>query len=275
MTEGDQARGGFADGFEGKLAVVTGGGSGIGAGLCTTLVKAGARVYCVDRNEMAARRTCKSLGDGATPVAADVTDAPALEALARRVADEAGRVHLLFANAGVLRAGLGVGDDPELLRMHFEVNVMGVAKTIHAFLPGLRAHDDPAHVVATASVGGWLAGPDVGAYCMSKFAVVGLCEAMRPTLAADGIGLSVLCPGAVRTQLLAQPEATRDGGVEPPGMGQAIEEGLDPETVAEITLQSVRASRGTIFTHDHFGPALEHRFSGVLGDLKGSLEGPA
>lgn len=254
------------------VAVMTGGGSGIGAGLCGALARAGARVYCVDRNEVAARRTCKSLGDAAVPVAADVTERAALEALASRVADEAGRLHLLFANAGVLRAGLGVGDDPDLLRLHFDVNVMGVANTIHAFLPALQSHDEPAHVVTTASIGGWLAAPDVGAYCVSKFAVVGLCEALRGPLAADGIGLSVLCPGAVRTQLLTQPEATRDGGQEPPGFGDAIAEGMDPAEVAEITLRGVRAGCSTIFTHADFGPALEQRFAGVMGDLSALAE---
>jgi len=267
-----EQRGGFERGFEGRVAVVTGGGSGIGAALCTALAERGARVFCIDRNEVAARRTCKPLGDAATPIALDVTRRTELEALARRVTDESGRVHLVFANAGVLRGGLGVGDDPELLRLHFDVNVMGIANTIHAFLPSLRAHDEPAHVVTTASIGGWLAGPDVGAYCTSKFAVVGLSEAMRPTLAADGIDLSVLCPGAVRTHLLDQPEATRDGAVPPQSMGEAIEAGLDPAAVAEITLRGVQARRASIFTHAQFGPALEHRFEGVIADLARSTE---
>jgi NAD(P)-dependent dehydrogenase (short-subunit alcohol dehydrogenase family) len=257
------------------VAVVTGGGSGIGAGLCASLVARGATVYCVDRNEVAARRTCKPLGEAARPVQIDVTDASALDGLAKRVARDAKRLHLLFANAGVLRGGLGVGDDPELLRLHFDVNVMGVANSIHALLPVLRDHDEPAHVVTTASIGGWLAAPEVGAYCASKFAVVGLSEAIRPSLAAEGIGLSVLCPGAVRTQLLTQPEATRDGGAEPPGMGEAIEGGLDPEIVAEITLRGVQAGQASIFTHAAtFGPALEHRFEAVLADMKASAEPP-
>jgi len=265
-------RGGFESGFEGRVALVTGGGSGIGAGLCRALVERGAQVWCVDRNEMAARRVCKSLGDAATAAAVDVTDPGALSALRDRVAAESGRLHLLFANAGVLRGGLGVGDDPALLRLHLEVNVIGLAQSIHAMLPLLRAHDEPAHVVTTASIGGWLAGPDVGAYCTSKFAVVGLSEAMRPMLAADGIGLSVLCPGAVKTALLEQPEARQGGAEPPPSMGEAIEAGLDPYEVAEITLRGVQAGRASIFTHAHFGPALEHRFEGVLADLTSSVE---
>ncbi len=272
MTELPNARGSFSQGFEGRVAVVTGGGSGIGAGLCSELVGAGARVYCVDRNEVTARRACKPLGHAATPVALDVTRPDELEALAKRIGEEAGRVHLVFANAGVLRGGLGVGDDPALLRLHFDVNVMGVANTVHAFLPALRAHDEPAHVVNTASIGGWLAGPDVGAYCTSKFAVLGLSEAMRPTLAADGIGLSVLCPGAVKTALLDQPEARSDGATPPEGMTAAIDEGLDPVEVATITLAGVQQGLSTIFTQAHFAPALEHRFEGVLGDLGRSTE---
>lgn len=267
-------RSGFEQGFEGRVAVVTGGGSGIGAGLCRALVDAGARVFCVDRNEVAARRTCNALGPASVPVATDVIDAHAIDALAARIGQEAGRLNLVFANAGVLRAGLGVGDDPELLRLHFDVNVLGVARTVHGMLPLLRAHDEPAHVVTTASIGGWLAGPSVGAYCASKFAVIGLSEAMRPVLAADGIGLSVLCPGAVRTSLLDQPEATRGGAKRPDEMATAIEGGLEPEAVARITLRAVQQRRASIFTHDHFGPALERRFGGILSDLSGSLETP-
>lgn len=264
---GGRLRGDFSEGFSGRLAIVTGGGSGIGAGLCQALVARGARVVCVDRDEAAARRTCAALGEAAMPAATDVTDADALTDLAGRVTREHGSLHLLFANAGVLRGGLGVGDDPGLLRLHFDVNVMGVAQAVHACLPALRAHDEPAHVVLTASIGGWLAGPDVGAYCVSKFAVVGLGEAMRPVLARDGIGLSTLCPGAVRTRLLEQPEATFDGAAPPPGFEAAVEAGLDPAAVAEIALRGVQAGRHLVFTHEAFGPALAARFERVLDDL--------
>lgn len=267
-------RGGFEHGFEGRVAVVTGGGSGIGAGICQRLVEHGARVFCVDRNEVAARRTCNALGAAAVPVATDVTDPTAIDALADRVRAEGGRLHLVFANAGVLRAGVGVGDDPELLRLHFDVNVMGVARIVHGMLPLLRAHDEPAHVVTTASIGGLLADPVVGAYCASKFAVVGLSEAMRPVLAADGIGLSVLCPGAVRTSLLEQPEATRDGAKRLEAMEATIEGGLRPIEVADITLRAVQQGRESIFTHAHFASALERRSEGLLTDLAGSLETP-
>ena len=264
MTE----RGTFEDGFAGRVAVVTGGGSGIGAGLSRQLANAGAKVVCVDRDAAAAKQTCEAIGEAATPVALDVTDAAALADLAAQVEAEHGPVHLVFANAGVLRPGLGVGDDPELLRLHFDVNVMGAANTVHAFLPGLRTHDEPAHVVLTASIGGWLAGPDVGAYCVSKFAVVGLADAMRGPLAEHGIGISTLCPGAVRTGLLGQPEATRDGATAPPGFEEAIEEGMSPDMVGEITLRGVQAGAGTIFTHADFAPAVEARMTGALDDLK-------
>ena len=260
-------RGDFTQGFEGRLAVVTGGGSGIGAGLCEALVDQGARVLCVDRDGDAAARTCEALGEAAMPAVVDVTDASALSTLAETVAREHGEVNLLFANAGILRGGLGVGDDPELLRLHFDVNVMGVANTVHAFLPSMRAHTGPAHVVLTASIGGWLAGPDVGAYCVSKFAVVGLGEAIRGGLEADGIGLSTLCPGAVRTGLLEGPEATGDGAAPMPNFEAAIEGGLAPREVAEIALRGVQARRGTIFTHAVFAPVLEARFGRVLEDI--------
>jgi NAD(P)-dependent dehydrogenase (short-subunit alcohol dehydrogenase family) len=259
-------RGDFANGFAGRLAVITGGGSGIGAGLCRALVARGARVVCVDRDEAAARRTCDALGDAAIAARVDVTDAAALASLARDVARTHGPVHLLFANAGVLRGGLGVGDDPELLRLHFDVNVMGVANTVHAFIEPMRAHDEPAHVVLTASIGGFLAGPDVGAYCVSKFAVVGLGEAMRGVLAASGIGLSTLCPGAVRTHLLEQPEATFDGAAPPAGFEAAVEGGLEPADVAEIALGGVQAGLAHIFTHPAFEKALAARFERVLHD---------
>jgi NAD(P)-dependent dehydrogenase (short-subunit alcohol dehydrogenase family) len=267
VTEGAAVRGRFIEGFNDRLAVVTGGASGIGRGLCETLVEAGARVICIDLDGARAASVCDSLGGAAVAFALDVTDREAFRTLAERVGADHGPVHLLCNNAGLLRPGLGIGDEDDLLRLHFDTNVGGIANGCGAFLPGMRAHDEPAHVVNTASIGGWLATAEVGAYCVSKFAVIGLSEALRKLLADDGVGLSILCPGAVNTGLLDDPAARGGAPHGSDGLSGALASGMDPREVARLVLEGVRDDRRYIFTHAEHRAALEARFKAVLDDL--------
>ncbi|KUI02258.1 SDR family oxidoreductase [Mycobacterium sp. IS-3022] len=187
--------------FSGKQAIVTGAGSGIGAALCRALVAAGADVVCTDIDGDAAERTAAALGPRARAARLDVTDAGAVQAAVDEVVNRAGRLDLLFNNAGIVWGG-----DTELLTLEqwnaiIDVNVRGVVHGVAAAYP-LMVRQGHGHIVNTASMAGLTAAGQVTSYVMTKHAVVGLSLALRSEAAARGVGVLVVCPAAVETPIL-------------------------------------------------------------------------
>ena len=188
--------------FTGKQAIVTGAGSGIGAALCRALVAAGADVVCTDIDGEAAERTAASaLGDRARSARLDVTDAAAVQAAVDEVVDRAGRLDLMFNNAGIVWGG-----DTELLTLDqwnaiIDVNVRGVVHGVAAAYPQMikQGHG---HIVNTASMAGLTAAGQITSYVMTKHAIVGLSLALRSEAAAHGVGVLAVCPSAIETPIL-------------------------------------------------------------------------
>lgn len=193
--------------FKGGVAVVTGAARGIGSGLVKTALKEGMKVVAADVQEGALKAFAQSLGPDVMPIALDVTDPAAVDALAERTYDMFGRVDLLFNNAGVLAAGLSWEIEPERWKKSFDVNVMGVINGTRSFVPRMLKQGRPAHIINTASVGGFLASPLLAPYSATKFAVVALTEALRGELeiVEAQIGVSVLAPGPVDTGIFNDP----------------------------------------------------------------------
>ena len=145
-------------------------------------------------------------------------------------------------------------------------------------MPRLIAQGEPAHVVNTASIGGFVTGGELGLYGTSKYAVVGYTEALAQELARHGIGVSVLCPGWTHTDL---PHSQRH---RPPELGTAparmevivpgMAAGMDPEDVGRYLLRGVREEALYIFTHVDLKPVVEHRFAQVLAALDRAAEPP-
>ncbi|OBI84683.1 SDR family oxidoreductase [Mycobacterium sp. E740] len=187
--------------FVGKQAIVTGAGSGIGAALCRALVGAGADVVCTDIDGDAAERTAAGLGQQARAARLDVTDALAVQAAVDDVVNRAGRLDLMFNNAGIVWGG-----DTELLTLDqwnaiIDVNIRGVVHGVAAAYP-LMVRQGHGHIVNTASMAGLTAAGQVTSYVMTKHAVVGLSLALRSEAAARGVGVLVVCPAAVETPIL-------------------------------------------------------------------------
>lgn len=185
--------------FAGKHALVTGAGSGIGAALCRALAAAGAEVMCTDIDGAAAERTAQSIGG--RWAALDVTDAAAVQAAVDGVVDRAGRLDLLFNNAGIVWGG-----DTELLTLDqwnaiIDVNIRGVVHGIAAAYP-LMLRQGHGHIINTASMAGLTAAGQVTSYVMTKHAVVGLSLALRSEAVARGVGVLAVCPAAVETPIL-------------------------------------------------------------------------
>jgi NAD(P)-dependent dehydrogenase (short-subunit alcohol dehydrogenase family) len=260
--------------LDGKLALVTGAASGIGRGIALALSGAGMQVAVIDRDGDGAAQTCEHVaaaGGRARAFVADVAVAGALDALAEQVERELGPVSVLCNNAGVAVGGALLDASDADWRWLLDVNVLGVVRGCRAFAPRMVARGEPAQIVNTASIGGFLSGGDLGVYCTTKYAIVGYSESLRAELAPHGIGVSVLCPGAYRTRL-ADAARGRAAGY---GTGQAevgalrflAGAGDDPDGIGVHVLRGIREDAPYIFTHAAFRPLLEGRFASVLAEV--------
>lgn len=187
--------------LQGRVAVVTGGASGIGKGIARQLKAEGAQVIIADIERDALEKTAAEIG--AIGIETDVSEAASVQALAKEALNRFGAVHIVCNNAGIgpmaRIADLTLDD----WRWMLGVNLWGVIHGIHAFLPILAANPDGGHIVNTASMAGLDAPPRLGAYATCKFGVVGLTEVLAQELVLEGskVGVSVLCPGTVRTNI--------------------------------------------------------------------------
>jgi NAD(P)-dependent dehydrogenase (short-subunit alcohol dehydrogenase family) len=187
--------------LSGRVAVVTGGASGIGKGIARQLIAEGATVIIADIERDALERTAGEIG--AIGVETDVSDATSVQALAKEALNRFGTVHIVCNNAGIGPMAAVADLTLDDWRWMLGVNLWGVIHGIHAFLPILKANPDGGHIVNTASMAGLDAPPRLGAYATCKFGVVGLTEVLAQELEAENskVGVSVLCPGTVRTNI--------------------------------------------------------------------------
>ena len=189
--------------LDGKVAVVTGAASGIGRALADAFGAAGMGLVLADVEAdplVAAAAELGSRGVDAHAVVTDVAQADQVEALAVAAEDRFGAAHVVCNNAGVAPIGPVLETRLEDWRWVFDVNLFGVVHGIQAFGPRLVAQGE-GHIVNTASSGGLITVPGFGAYVATKHAVVGLSETLYQELAGTGVGVSVLCPGLVATQI--------------------------------------------------------------------------
>jgi len=272
------------DELRGRVAVVTGGGSGIGRGIARTFGAEGMTVAVADIQESRADAVAAeiaSAGGRAFGIGVDVTSAASLEAAAIRIVERAGDVNLLCANAGVL-ARVGRLADHTIADWEYtlSVNVLGIVKTVHAFLPSLRRRAPEAHIVTTASLGGLVSEvrAPIGAYIASKYACVGYSEMLRAELESEGIGVSVLCPGVVASNLMGTSAENRPdafGAQAAPRLAAADAAGAPPmpvqvmpaEDVGPIVIRAIRANRFHVLTHPRTRALAESRFRAMLDDF--------
>lgn len=193
----------MSDPFEGRVAVVTGGASGIGRGLCEGFAARGARIVMADLDEPALEQAAKELretGAEVLTVPTDVTDRDAVFHLAERTFDHFGTAHIVCNNAGVGAFGEMHTAPHEEWRFVMDVNFWGVVHGVEAFVPRLVEQGD-GHVVNTASMAGLIGMRILGIYAASKFAVVGLTESLYREVKEHGVGVSALCPMIVSTPI--------------------------------------------------------------------------
>ena len=263
----------------GKTAFVTGGASGIGLAMGRAFAEAGMKVMLADIETEALAAAVKSLhnvGPAVRGVICDVADPASVEHAAKTSFEAFGKVHVVCNNAGVAAGG---GIDTISLdnwRWVIDVNLMGVVHGISSFLPHMRAHGEGGHIVNTASMAGMLSGMGFSPYAATKFAVVSMSEGLAPQLQALGIGVSVLCPGFVRTGIgeSGRNRPDRYGPAQPPDpnspaaalvaeIAQRLQAGLEPAVIAAKVLDAIRNDELYIFTHPEMREHLDERFAAI------------
>jgi NAD(P)-dependent dehydrogenase (short-subunit alcohol dehydrogenase family) len=270
------------DDLEGKVAVVTGAASGIGAALAEAFAAAGGSVVLADVETGSLEETAARIAATGAPVEAvltDVSDAASVDALAKATVARFGQVDILCNNAGV--STFNTFDDQTLddWRWVIDVNLWGVVHGVHAFLPIMKAQGTPGHIVNTASIAGLLSGlPFLSPYSATKVAVVSISETLRIELAmaASPIGVSVLVPSSVDTRVVdaernrpvALAPETRTDAAE--GFRLAVKDsftgdaGKTPAEVAAIVLDAIRTNRFWVITHEGERASLQRRFDDIL-----------
>jgi NAD(P)-dependent dehydrogenase (short-subunit alcohol dehydrogenase family) len=267
--------------LEGKVAVITGGASGIGKGTALAMARLGTDIVIADVNDRRlddARDEIATLGVRVLAVHCDVSKEADLQHLAQVALLEMGAVDILMNNAGVvLRGALEQISMPDW-EWSFSINVLGVVHGIRAFLPQMIARGR-GYIINTASIAGLVALTGEGApYIASKFAVVGLSEALALYARPKGVGVSVLCPGSVDTHL---DETERVIGMTPE-MAQAEAESqsgfhsvlMTPDEIGAIVVDAVRQNRFFILPDCPQQAVILKRAQDMNAFLEARLAGP-
>ena len=265
--------------LDGKVAVVTGGGSGIGRELALACARDGMRIVLADVDVKGMEETARLLGSGieSISVRCNVAKADEVESVARATYDRFKAAHLLFNNAGVAVVGPTWTTTLEEWEWVLGVNLMGVVHGIRSFVPRMLEQGDECHIVSTASAAGLTSVPGNSVYCVSKHGVVTMSECLKHELrrAKAAIGVSVLCPAFVKTGIFDSArnrpaELARDNPLGAPyaKMGRkAIASGkLSAADVAAITIEAVKADRFYVIPHAKIKGLVEIRMQDIIGE---------
>jgi NAD(P)-dependent dehydrogenase (short-subunit alcohol dehydrogenase family) len=259
----------------GKVAVVTGAGSGIGRATALRLGQAGMNIVAADLDAAPLEALGRELAAQSTPcvlVPADVSHLTAVERIRAVALEEFGAVHVVHNNAGVSLPAMPAWDVPiELWKWLLGVNLMGVVHGVRTFLPGLVAQGE-GHVVITASLGGIRAGGQLAPYCASKHAVVAIGETLAADLADIGspVGVSIVCPALVPTNLRVTSDRHRPPNVgypegAKPYRGRVQSSSVSAEAVADAIHDAIVEDKLFVMTHADVRGVVEDRFAAILG----------
>ncbi|MCZ6871346.1 MAG: SDR family NAD(P)-dependent oxidoreductase [Gammaproteobacteria bacterium] len=268
-----------------SVAVVTGAGDGMGRAMSLAFAAQGAHLVLADIDRQRLERVeaeAQQFGVEVLTTLTDVSDAEAVQAMADATYERFERCNVLCNNAGVVSSlGTPIKDlGLDAWDWVLDVNVKGVVHGLRGFLERMLEGGEPGHIVNTASIAGLNIGAGGGAYGASKHAVVAISRSLRAELAGTNLGVSVLCPGLVATGLVAntrslaeartdRSEDERAAGIDPETMerlGHVLDEGMKPERVAEMVLDSIRSNRFYIITHADSGERLQAQLDEILAD---------
>jgi NAD(P)-dependent dehydrogenase (short-subunit alcohol dehydrogenase family) len=275
----------------GKTAFITGGASGIGLGIARSLAAAGMKVVITDVEEAALVAAAEQVaaespgGDAALfTQRLDVTDRKSYHDAAEAAEAHFGNIHVVCLNAGVSWRGPLESVSYDDWDWVIGVNLFGVINGVKTFAQRVRSHGEGGHFVITASMAGLLAGVGNGVYNTAKFGAIGLAETLRAEMASYGVGVSALCPGAVKTNInnaaRNRPERLSDAGnymtaEQEELMAKSFEHGTEPRHLGDMVLKGIIADSPYILPHREFIPAVKQRFETILASFTDEPEDPA
>jgi NADP-dependent 3-hydroxy acid dehydrogenase YdfG len=258
-----------------KVAFVTGGASGIGLAMVRSFTNVGMKVVVADIEDKALEAVAEDATlakAGVHTMHVDVTNRQEMAAAADETEKIFGNIHVVCNNAGVVLFGALADMKYEDWDWLMNVNLQGVVNGLHTFLPRIQRHGEGGHIVNTASFAGISSLPGLGVYSATKWAVVAISEILRKELDGSGIGVSVLCPGGVRTNIgssgrnrpkALQAEEGPARGALSPSLGAALSDTLDPAIVGEMVFAAIEANDGYIFTHPDWESMSNERFDAM------------
>jgi NAD(P)-dependent dehydrogenase (short-subunit alcohol dehydrogenase family) len=270
--------------FAGRTAFVTGGANGIGIGLVRALLAEGCKVAIADIRQDAIEKALKTLDNQSVMgVQVDVSSRDAMEKAADEVEAKFGPVSLLFNNAGINLFQTIEESSYSDWDWVMGVNLHGPINGVMTFVPRMIAAGNGGYIVNTASMAGWLASGAPGIYNTTKFAVRGMSESLRYSLAPHGIGVSILCPGLVKSYIYAsddvRPKELLDGAkpvdtANVQRLAEFHEFGMEPDVIASRVLEGMRENRTYIFSHPEFKDEVSELFQEYLADFRDLPEDP-
>ncbi|OYU14220.1 MAG: short chain dehydrogenase [Alphaproteobacteria bacterium PA4] len=227
--------------LDGKTIWMTGASSGIGRALAIAMAAAGARLILSGRNESALADVAAAC-PGSHVLPFDVTDLDALPGIVAAAEAVSGRIDMLVNNAGIAQRSLVRDTDFQVYRTFMEVDYFAPLRLTQLVLPAMRARGD-GHIVAVASLSGRFGNPSASAYCGAKFALIGFFEALRSEVAHEGLKVTVITPGFIRTEIAGR---ALDGNGKPIAPGTIGERGISPEECAVDILAGLAAGKREI-----------------------------
>jgi len=263
--------------LRGKTAFITGGASGIGFSMARAFGREGMNVIIADIDEKTTKAASERLEKEQIKVAyvhIDVASRNSVREAALEAIAAFGKIHVVCNNAGVAVGGpIGTIKDRDW-EWILDVNLKGVIYGTEVFAPLIKSHGEGGHFVNTASLAGMISAPGMEAYSATKFAVVAMSEGWHAQLAPENIGVSVLCPGFVRTKIYDSGRNRQDRygghgevntGVAPTQQqtSEAVLNGIDPDVVGARVVEAIKANELYIFTHPNFRPIVEARFQNI------------
>ena len=277
--------------FKGKVAVITGGASGIGRGLAIGFAKRGMKIVLADIDKENLDKVAKELeGIGAEVMTqiTDVSDPEQVALLADAAYERFGSVNVLCNNAGV-----GGGGPINLITLEnwnwpLGVNLFGVIYGIHFFLKRMLASKEPCHIVNTSSMSGLLSGANNQPYPASKYAVVAISESLALECYNTNVGVSVLCPGFVSTNIIENtrmlnqrrpglwqptPELIQQSEIDWENIMKILKSGMAPEKLAELVIKAIENNILFVLTHPEYIPLIKSRFERIFRDTSKLFEG--
>jgi NAD(P)-dependent dehydrogenase (short-subunit alcohol dehydrogenase family) len=260
------------DSYQGRTAVITGGAGGIGFATAKEFARRGAaRIMLADINQSALDSAVADLradGVDAHGVVCDVRKLDDVVALADEAFRLFGDVHVVFNNAGIAYAGPIAGTSHDDWRFVIDVDLWGPIHGVEAFLQRLIAQDADSHMVFTSSFAGLIPNVGLGPYCVAKYGVVALAETLSREVRANGIGVSVLCPMIVATDLMANSERVRSADYGPAANAQELpaastDDAVQVDDVARLTADAILANRLYIVPHQASRASIQRRFERI------------